>query len=99
MAKMKMVNIEICFDIESTTASYSRSSVGMVDSTGIQIGNPFNNTTSIISNFPTIYQPELTINENQPEKRSFNFDWAGELSELRGTINSVELAHESLKWR
>jgi hypothetical protein len=84
---------------ESTTASYSKSAIGMIDSTGIQMSNPFDNNTSVVNHFPVIIQPQWTIGEKQNEKHSFSFDWAGGLSELKGTINSVELAHEALKWR
>jgi|GEM_PF-3101180 hypothetical protein len=91
--------MENYFDIESTTASYSKSSSGMIDSTGIQMTNPFNNSTASVKIFPIIYQPKLIINEKSSENRSFSFNWAGELSELKGIINSVELSHESLKWR
>lgn len=99
MDKVKVEKMESHFDIGSTTASYSKSSVGMVDSTGIQMSFPINNTTSITKFFPIIYHPKLIIGEKSQKKHSFSFDWAEELSELKGTINSVELAHESLKWR
>ena len=83
----------------NNTASYSKSSVGMVDSTGIRMSNPFNNSTSVVKFFPVIYQPTWTLSEKEEEKKSFSFDWAGGLSDLKGTIDSVELAHEALKWR
>ena len=84
---------------ESTTASYSKSSVGMFDSTGIQTSNPINQSTSIGTFFPIIYHPDWTICQKQESEKTFKFDWAGGLSDLKGKINSVELAHDALKWR
>jgi hypothetical protein len=85
--------------LTSTTASYSRSSIAMVDSTGLQMSNPINNSTSCVKIFPVVYQPTLDFGKKQNDKGSFSFDWAGGLSGIKGTINSVQLAHETLKWR
>jgi hypothetical protein len=80
-----------------STASYSKSSVGIVDTTGNQFFNPLSSNTGI-GVFPTmIIQPNWTIGE--APKQSFKFDWAEGLSNLKGEINSVELSHEALKWR
>ena len=83
----------------SSTASYSKSSIGMVDFTGIQMMSPLNSTTGSTTFTPVIFQPMWIVGEKQKEKPSFKFDWAGGLSELKGKINSVDLAHESLTWR
>lgn len=91
-----MINLNY---INSSTASYSKSSVGMVDNTGNQMFNPLNSNTGI-GTFPTmIIQPMWIVGEMQNEKNTFCFDWAGGLSELKGKINSVDLAHEAHKWR
>ncbi|MDD5141961.1 hypothetical protein [Methanoregula sp.] len=85
-----------------TTASYSKSSNGMVDSTGVQIINPFNSFNQSTSSkiiMPIISIPMWSIGQKQEEKKTFKFDWAGGLSDLKGKVNSVELTHEALKWR
>ena len=82
---------------DSSTAGYSKSSAAMVDTTSDQIFSPMVGGTSTRPMPILIIQPKWVNGENQIQKGSFTFDWAGGLSELQGSINSVELAHEALK--
>jgi hypothetical protein len=91
-----MINLNY---IDSSTTNFSKSSVGLIDTTSNQMFSPSSSNTGI-GTFPTIIiQPMWIVGERQKEKITFRFDWAGGLSELKGKINSVDLAHEALKWR
>jgi len=45
------------------------------------------------------YIEELAKRKKKPQKKKFRLGWAGGLSHLDKSVNSVELQHEASKWR